>query len=410
LSEKVNTALAIIPARGGSKGIPRKNVHPLAGKPLIAHTIEQARQACSVDRVVVSTDDTEIAAISEQYGAEVVWRPAEISGDNAASESALLHALEYLQQAESYEPELLVFLQCTSPLTLAEDIDAAVQTLVGEDADSALAVTPFHYFLWRRDENGDVVGVNHDKRVRPLRQGREPQFLETGAVYVMRTKGFREAKHRFFGKTAMYVMPPERCLELDEPVDFQIAEMLMRKRQKGQNPGLSFCSIAMLVLDFDGVMTDNRVLVDQHGREAVLCHRGDGWGIARLKEAGVEVIVLSTETNPVVAARCEKLGVSCLQGARDKLTALQAFAQERSLTPQQVAYVGNDINDLDCMGWVGLPIAVADAVPEIQATAQLVTILPGGEGAVREVCDLILSQRRGEVYGQARENWESPCR
>jgi CMP-N-acetylneuraminic acid synthetase len=101
-----------------------------------------------------------------------------------------------------------------------------------ENADSALAVTPFHFFLWRRDKGGDAVGINHDKQVRPLRQEREPQFLETGAVYVMRTQGFKSAKHRFFGKTAMYVMPPERCLEVDEPVDFRIAEALMREYQE----------------------------------------------------------------------------------------------------------------------------------------------------------------------------------
>ena len=129
--------IALIPARGGSKGIPRKNLQSLAGKPLIAHTIEHARQARSVGRVVVSTDDAEIAAVSKQYGAEVVWRPAAISGDTASSESALLHALEYLQQTEGYESDLLVFLQCTSPLTLPEDIDGTVQALWDEIAAEA---------------------------------------------------------------------------------------------------------------------------------------------------------------------------------------------------------------------------------------------------------------------------------
>ena len=219
--------LAIIPARGGSEGIPRKNVHLLAGKPLIAHTIGTATQASSVNRVVVSTDDDEIATISRQWGAEVVSRPAGISTYAASSELALLHTLEYLDKTEGYNPDLVVFLQCTSPLTLAEDIDGTVQVLFDQEADSSVAVTPFHYFLWRRDVNGNAIGVNHDKRVRPLRQERDLQYLETGAVYVMRTKGFKEAGHRFFGKTAMYVMPPERCLEIDDPIDLRIAEVLM---------------------------------------------------------------------------------------------------------------------------------------------------------------------------------------
>ncbi|HEY9766444.1 MAG TPA: acylneuraminate cytidylyltransferase family protein, partial [Chroococcales cyanobacterium] len=118
--------LAVIPARGGSKGIPRKNVRLLAGKPLIAHAIEAARGSRSIDRVVVSTDDTEIGRVAERFGAEVVWRPTEISGDTASSEAALLFTLDFLESKEGYRPDILVFLQCTAPLTLAEDIDDTV--------------------------------------------------------------------------------------------------------------------------------------------------------------------------------------------------------------------------------------------------------------------------------------------
>ena len=204
----------------------------LAGKPLIAHTIEHALQASSVNRVVVSTDDMEIACVARKYGADVVLRPADISGDTASSEAALLHTLEQLNKEEGYEPDLIVFLQCTSPLTLPEDIDGTVEALLNDKADSALAVTPFHHFLWGQDNNGTVVTLNHDKRSRPLRQEHQAQYLETGAVYVMRTEGFKEAKHRFFGKTAMYVMPRERCWEIDEPSDLVAAEALFRGQQE----------------------------------------------------------------------------------------------------------------------------------------------------------------------------------
>jgi N-acylneuraminate cytidylyltransferase len=224
--------VAVIPARGGSKGIPHKNIKMLAGKPLLAWTIEAAAEALGKTRIYVSTDDPEIAAVAERYGAGVIWRPAEISGDTASSEQALLHALEHLEETTGRRSDLLVFLQCTAPLTAPEDIRGTVQALLDENADSALAVTPFHYFLWRTDESGDAVGINHDKRVRLLRQQRDPEYLETGAVYVMRTIGFREAKHRFFGKTAFYVMPPDRCLEIDEPVDFLVAQVLIRDRQR----------------------------------------------------------------------------------------------------------------------------------------------------------------------------------
>lgn len=225
--------LCIIPARGGSKSIPKKNLRRLADKPLIAHAIEKARKSRNINRVIVSTDDSEISEISKKFGAEVIIRPREISGDSDSSELALLHALDFLLLTEHYSPDLLVFLQCTAPLTLPEHIDGTVQTLLDEDADTALSVTPFHYFLWRRDEFGYAMGINHEKFMRPLRQQREPQFLETGAVYVMRVQGFKKAKHRFFGKTAMYVMPAEYSLEIDEEIDFHIAEVLLQKGQGG---------------------------------------------------------------------------------------------------------------------------------------------------------------------------------
>jgi N-acylneuraminate cytidylyltransferase len=184
---------------------------------------------------VVSTDDPEIAAVSQQYGAETVWRPVDISGDDASSESALLHVLEYLRQTENYNPEIVVFLQCTSPLTLAKDIDGTIEAMLKQKADSVLSVTPFHYFLWQKDVDGYAVGINHDERVRLLRQQRDPQYLETGGVYVMRTEEFIEAKHRFCGKTTFYVMSPERHLEIDDPADLQLAETLIHLRQRSVN-------------------------------------------------------------------------------------------------------------------------------------------------------------------------------
>lgn len=387
-------ACVVIPARGGSKGIPRKNMLPLAGKPLLAHTIEQARWTRSIARVIVSTDDSETAVISRQYGAEVIWRPAEISGDTASSELALLHALEYLRTTEEYEPDLLVFLQCTSPLMLAEDIDGTVQVLLDEDADSALAVAPFHYFLWRRDAAGNGVGINHDKRIRLRRQEQEPQYLETGAVYVMRTQGFLQARHRFFGKTALYVMPSERCLEIDEPADLQVAEVLLRKREQRCKVQALPDPVRALVLDFDGVFTDNRVLTDQDGHESVFCHRGDGWGLAQLKALGLPLLVISSEENPVVQARCAKLGILCLQGVRDKLAALVTWAQKHAIPLAGMIYIGNDINDLDCLRAVGCGVVVRDAHPDVYSSAHIILDAEGGQGAIRELADLIVQRMK----------------
>ena len=228
--------LAVIPARGGSKGIPGKNLRPVAGAPLLAHAIRAARGARSVNRVVVSTDDDAIAAAARAEGADVVRRPAEISGDTASSESALLHTLESLA-AEGCRPELLVFLQCTSPLTLAEDIDAAVEALRRKGADTAFTATPFHGFVWREEADGNAAGVNHDKAVRLRRQDRPPEFVENGAVYVMKADHFREKKHRFFGRTVMCEMPAERSLDIDGPEDLALADRILSARRTGDGGG-----------------------------------------------------------------------------------------------------------------------------------------------------------------------------
>lgn len=381
--------LAIIPARGGSKGIPRKNIRPLAGKPLIAYNIEQALRSRLITRLVVSTDDAEIAAVARQYGAEVVWRPAEISGDTASSEAALLHCLEHLNETEGYRPDLLVFLQCTSPLTLAEDMDGTVQALLDQGADTALAVIPFHYFLWRQGAD-DATGINHDKHVRPLRQERQPQYLETGAVYVMRVAGLVQSRHRFFGKTALYEMPAERRLEIDDPVDFQVAEVLIQSQAAARQRAALPDEIAALVLDFDGVFTDDKVIVFQDGSEAVVCDRGDGMGIGLLKKTGLPIFILSTETNPVVQARADKLVLPCRQGIQDKAAALRVLMAEQGYDPARVVYVGNDVNDLGCMAQVGCAVAVANAHASVLAQAHLVLRNKGGDGALREICALIL--------------------
>jgi YrbI family 3-deoxy-D-manno-octulosonate 8-phosphate phosphatase len=152
--------------------------------------------------------------------------------------------------------------------------------------------------------------------------------------------------------------------------------------------------VRVVAFDFDGVFTDNAVYVFQDGREAVRCSRSDGLGLRRLESVGVTPLIVSTETNPVVSERARKLRVRCVQGCADKLEALTALLDEMGLGFEQAAYVGNDINDLACLRSVALPIAVGDAWPELAEAVRYRTHRPGGEGAVREVCDLI-----GEVMG-----------
>jgi YrbI family 3-deoxy-D-manno-octulosonate 8-phosphate phosphatase len=146
--------------------------------------------------------------------------------------------------------------------------------------------------------------------------------------------------------------------------------------------------IRLVAFDFDGVFTDNMVYVFQDGSEAVRCFRSDGIGLHKLKKLGVETVIISTEANPVVSARAQKLKMRCIQNCQDKRAALEDIAADKNITLAEIAFVGNDINDLACLECVGLPIVVQDAYPDVLDTALYQTKRPGGRGAVREVCDL----------------------
>jgi YrbI family 3-deoxy-D-manno-octulosonate 8-phosphate phosphatase len=385
-------SIAIIPARGGSKGVPGKNVKQLSGRPLIAYTIEAARRARRIDAVYVSTDSPRIAEVAQSLGAEIIWRPAEISGDFASSESALLHALDQLESEAKPLPPLLTFLQCTSPLTRSEDIDGAVEKLSTEAADSCFAATRFHYFLWGEDAAG-AKGINHNKSVRELRQQRKPQYLEAGSIYVMRVDGFRASGHRFFGKTVLYEVPPETVQEIDDPVDFDVAAIKLNVMRRAGESQLIPAGLRAIAMDFDGVFTDNGVYLDQAGQEIVRCHRGDGLGLELLREHGYELVILTKERNEVAGARARKLAIPIYFGVDDKLTLLRRWLSERGIPLEQTVYVGNDINDVACLEAAGCGVVVADAHPTARAAADLVLNCPGGRGALRELSDLILEKR-----------------
>jgi CMP-N,N'-diacetyllegionaminic acid synthase len=213
--------LCIIPARGGSKRLPGKNLAPLAGKPLVAHSIEQALAAPSVERVVVSTDDPEIARAARERGAEVIERPAELATDEAPSEGALLHALDTLEAREGYVPDLLLFLQATVPVRRPEDLEAAIATLEREGADSLLSVVESRRFHWREDVGG-ARPVDYDPRRRPRSQERQPDLVENGSIYLVRPAVLRREGCRLGGRIALYRMGAESAVDVDGPLDLAL--------------------------------------------------------------------------------------------------------------------------------------------------------------------------------------------
>ncbi|MGA5794847.1 cytidylyltransferase domain-containing protein [Streptomyces cellulosae] len=495
--------LAVIPARGGSKGVPAKNLAPVGGVPLVARAVRECRAARHVTDVVVSTDDAAIAETARQAGAEVVLRPADLAGDTATSEAAVLHALDAHEALHGARVDVVLLVQCTSPFLTREDVDGVAAAVAHGDADTAVTVAPFHGFVWRETtataaavaatelaetatglagtgvgtvgtaaglagtgvgaadsaagtvrtavgiagpaartagagdgtgtrtagggagtagtaartaeraagtaENGARTtgggapaagrsartargghGVNHDKAVRPRRQDRPQDFLETGAAYAMDAAGLREHRHRFFGRTELVRTDPARVLEVDDPHDLARARALAPLLDAGRAGLPTADDIDAVVLDFDGTQTDDRVLIDADGREFVSVHRGDGLGVAALRRSGLKLLILSTEQNPVVAARARKLKIPVLHGVDRKDLALKQWCEEQGIAPERVLYVGNDVNDLPCFALVGWPVAVASAHDAVRGAARAVTTLPGGDGAVREIAGWIL--------------------
>ncbi|MDF3298259.1 acylneuraminate cytidylyltransferase [Streptomyces tropicalis] len=423
----VRRVLAVIPARGGSKGVPAKNLAPVAGVPLVARAVRECRAARLVTDVVVSTDDQDIADAARRAGAEVVLRPAALAGDTATSEAAVLHALDAHEALHGSPVDAVLLVQCTSPFLVREDVDGVAAAVVENGADTAVTVAPFHGFVWRDAADDPAVvtaaraeraggtavadpdprggyGVNHDKSFRPRRQDRPQDLLETGAAYAMDAAGFRAHGHRFFGRTDLVRTDPARVLEIDDPHDLARARALapLLDADRSGPPGPARAAEALLgalpthddidavVLDFDGTQTDDRVLIDSDGREFVSVHRGDGLGIAALRRSGLRMLILSTEQNPVVAARARKLRLPVLHGIDRKDLALKQWCEEQGIAPERVLYVGNDVNDLPCFALVGWPVAVASAHDVVRGAARAVTALPGGDGAIREIASWIL--------------------
>ena len=223
--------VAIIPARGGSSRIPRKNVLPLDGIPLIEHTIKQAKSASNIDRIIVSTDDSEISQIATRCAVEVVHRPKPLASGTATSEQALIHVLNHLKDVESYEAEELVFLQCTSPFRSPADIDNAISQFRQEKCDSLFSVAPFRKYLWRI-EGGKVESINFRYETeRWMEQEFPAQFEENGSIYVLKPWVLQNLGYRFGGKIGMYEMEEISTFQIDEPSDIEICEALLRAKK-----------------------------------------------------------------------------------------------------------------------------------------------------------------------------------
>ena len=408
--------LALIPARGGSKGIPRKNIRDFAGYPLIAWSIAAGRQSKLVTRVIVSTDDEEIASVARAYGAEVPFlRPIELAQDNTLDLPVFEHALKWLEEIEEYKPEIVVQLRPTSPIRPRSCVDDAISILFQHPrADCVRGVVPAGqnpHKMWRISRPDgpmspllEVPGI--DEPYNAPRQILPQIYWQTGHIDAIRASTITR-KHSLTGnKIYPLIIDPRYTVDIDNLSDWARYESMV------YNSGLDMVSpgkkhrpmpktIKMIITDFDGVISDGRVWTDENGKETVAASRSDSMRVRKLRESGIEVMILSSEVNNVVKARAEKMGIEAIHGLSldGKGEALKIFLAEKNLDPAQIIYVGNDFNDLPCFEVAGWSVAVADAYPDVIRAADYVLSRQGGYGALRELCDLILKKLEEKPNG-----------
>lgn len=398
--------LALIPARGGSKGIPRKNIRSFAGYPLIVWSIAAAKQSERVTRVIVSTDDEEIASVARKWGAETPFmRPVKLAQDNTTDLPVFEHALKWLEDVEGYHPGIVVQLRPTSPIRPKGMVDDAIHILLNhEDADCVRGVVPaaqnpFKMWLFAGDDRPlkpllEVPGIpepyNAPRQILP------PVYWQTGHIDAIRVATIA-GKNSLTGDVVYpLVIDPKYTVDIDTLADWAKYEAVIYGGLEVVSPGKPRRpmpeTIKLIICDFDGVVTDNLVHTDENGKETVSASRSDSMHIKTLREKGVEVMILSSEPNPVVRARAKKMGVEAIHGVgmQDKGRVMREVLEQKKVKAENVVYIGNDLNDLPCFEIAGWSAAVADAYPEVLRAADYVLTKPGGRGAVRELCEMIL--------------------
>lgn len=374
--------IAVIPVRGGSKSIPGKNIKSLAGRPLLHWTLSAAHDCTNISSIIVSSDDSAILKCAEDFGStkvKLLHRPPELATDTATSESALLHALE----GQDFERAIL--LQATSPLTTAEDLSAALELMDQDGFDSVLSVTHEFRFRWRRMSDG-VSAENYDPQARPRRQDWDGELLENGAFYITTRRALLSSRCRISGKTGAWVMPNSTAVEIDTEEDWGVVEKLIARRNRSPR------SIRLLVSDVDGVLTDGGMYYGADGEALKKFNTRDAMGMQLWRESGRDIALVTGEDSAAVRSRAQKLGLTDVHyGIKDKLPVLRKLCSEKGLSMSQVAYIGDDINDLECLQHAGLSACPRDADPAVWAHCTLTLQQGGGDGCLRELINHLLA-------------------
>lgn len=389
--------VVFIPVRGGSKSIPLKNIKKINGRPLVYWTLDATVQCEKIDRVYLCTDSKQIRETIQEYIAAhqcekkllCIDRPAETATDTASTESAMLYFANTYPQFEH-----IILVQATSPLLTAEHLAEAIVQYEMNNYDSMLSVVRQKRFCWRAGENG-YMPINYDYLKRPRRQEFDGYLVENGAFYINTREGLIKDNCRLSGKVGVYEMPEETYFEIDEPSDWIVIENLLHKKYfVNKTVQERAKKIKMLLTDCDGVLTDGGMYYSEYGDELKKFNTKDGMAVAKLREHGIKFGIITGENIQIVHRRAEKLKADvCYIGATDKASVLDEICNKFQLSYNEIAYIGDDLNDLEILKRVGLPCSVASATQLAKQAAIYITQAKGGEGALREVAEVILNAK-----------------
>ena len=388
--------VAFIPVRGGSKSIPLKNIKPICGKPLVYWTVKAACGCKYIDRVYIATDSDKIRETVEEFKsgvesdvfskAEVIGRSADSASDTASTEFAML------EFASNYEFDNIVLVQATSPLLQSGDLDRGFLAFEEEGTDSVLSVVPQKRFHWARDDQGFAHSTNYDVFHRPRRQEFDGYLVENGAFYISSKADLLKSQNRVSGNIKAVEMSEDTFFEIDEPSDWVIIEALMKKN--GITAPEDKPEIKMLLTDCDGCLTDGGMYYSEKGDELKKFNTRDGMGFGMLRKQGVIAGIITSEIVDLNRRRAEKLKLDILEaGCKDKAAAIKRLCEQYGIVQENVCYIGDDINDIEAIKMVGFGCCPADAMPEVKAVAEYVSVVKGGEGVIREVVDKILVKK-----------------
>ena len=379
--------IGFIPLRKGSKGIPNKNKRKMVGRPLFTWVLCEAIFS-NLDEVVVYTDDESIIEfINKEYHwsnkVKAIFRSEESASDTASTEFAMLEYCESI----NYDFDLFCLLQATSPFTKKEEINICLDKL-NDDYDSALTVVNTHRFLWNK--RGEAI--NYNPQNRPRRQDFDGLLIENGAIYTTTKESLKITKNRLGNKVAVVKMPEESLHEIDSETDWIVVEQLLIERQKREKKSEK---ITHVVLDVDGVFTDGTITYTKDGEHTKSFDMRDGMGLEILRQYNVEVMVMTSENSELVAKRMEKLKIEdVFLGVKDKYTLLNQVIQNKNIKMSNLAYIGDDVNDLTNICSVGWSLIPNNATDIVKQHADIVLSKSSGVGAIREACQFIMNYNK----------------